>query len=162
MKTTESMQVINNHIVSDNDIVLSTLTETDRAYLAGLIDGEGCITGYVTKRRRFHSRITISNTDLALMDWIKGKVNFFHIYKSSHYSNKHKQGYVAQIGNRYEIYSFLRCVSPYLVIKKERANRLIDLIRDRIVSGKFLSDNVVERAMKFRDYNRKGLDENCA
>lgn len=114
------------------------------------------MTGFITKKRRFHCRVTITNTDMRLLNWVKEKVPFFYIHKLSLYSPKHKQGYVAVIGKRHEIYAFLRAISPYMVIKKERANKLVDLIRDRIVSGRLLSDEVVSRALEFRAYNKRG------
>jgi hypothetical protein len=56
-------------------------TETELAYLAGIIDGEGCFTLHREKNsHRFASQLQIGNTDLRLLEWVKtrfgGSVNF--------------------------------------------------------------------------------------
>ena len=52
------------------------MENTELSYLAGLIDGEGCISIVKTtvdkdlKSPRFRLRLTITNTNKALMDWL--------------------------------------------------------------------------------------------
>lgn len=50
---------------------INKLCSVDKAYLAGLVDGEGTITlGYKQKKAQRHLEISISNTDYELLDWV--------------------------------------------------------------------------------------------
>lgn len=93
------------------------------AYTAGLFDGEGWIT--IAKRKWGKNTIDaiqvgLANTSLPLIDWLHS------MYKAGFiYSNKSKLSkrftYTWQLTRIMDVYHFLKAVTPYLVIKKEKA-----------------------------------------
>ena len=51
---------------------MNNITETDKAYLAGIIDGEGCIN--VTEDKQSTGiRVEVGSTDPRVIDWIYRK-----------------------------------------------------------------------------------------
>lgn len=95
------------------------LSNTQCAYLAGIIDGEGSI-GFI---RRNHFRtpcITITNTDKKLMDSICS------VYPSGRlYSRKrigaNKRIYDWQLTKLVEVFDLLSQIEPFLVAKRDKA-----------------------------------------
>lgn len=87
------------------------LKETEKAYIAGLIDGEGHIG------KDF--RICIANTNHEVLLWLKNKlggaITKQKIYKKNHSPSWH--WLLSTVPSRGLILSVL----PYLIIKKERA-----------------------------------------
>ena len=103
------------------------LTETEKAYLAGLFDGEGCIGFYEeTGKDKHFVMVTISNTDFRIMKWLDEHISFGSI-NAKHKMPKPnwKQGWTWQIRSREEVQEFLTTIQPYLLIKKEQAALLL-------------------------------------
>lgn len=101
---------------------LSKVTETQKAYLAGLIDGEGCIA--IVRRQpiganiryTYQLQLTIVSSTVKLLKWVE----------------KHFGGKVDRIDNRHnhiwrwkctvdEGAAILRILLPYLVLKRRQA-----------------------------------------
>ena len=106
------------------------MTEFDLAYLAGIIDGEGCITIKVQKKPRqnrltYEVQIMVANTNLKLMDWLKERFdgNYYTINKKS---QRHKTGYLWHFHKN--IKEVLEGVLPYLVFKTEQAEIALKLL----------------------------------
>lgn len=104
------------------------------AYLAGIIDGEGCLGIY--KRQDKDGRVTqwpvklvIANNSERLMKWLL--VNFGGWYserKGERKKNpKWKKGYVHVLSER-KLRNLLPKVLPYLVIKQEEAEFVIQAL----------------------------------
>ncbi|MCD3216367.1 hypothetical protein G8S55_03745 [Clostridium botulinum C] len=105
------------------------MTEIEKAYIAGIIDGEGGII--LTK---FHNNqfpapcVSISSTTLELLEWIKSEANMDTIKSKKNYNiEKHKDSYSYTIKYNDAI-EFLKYIKPYLIInvKKERAKLIIN------------------------------------
>ena len=105
------------------------MLETEKAYLAGIIDGEGSIM-----LTRFHKNeypspcISISSTDIELLEWVKNTTNTGRIIKKKNYNKeKHLDSYTYRV-----IYDdalkILKEIEPYLIIKKKksRAKHILD------------------------------------
>lgn len=96
--------------------------ESDLAYLAGIIDGEGSIiignSGY------YCLLVVISNTHLGMMEHIS---NLFggHVYKCKTHSIGKKPIYRLHWSGT-SAYNILMLVQPYLIIKSEQAKLGID------------------------------------
>ena len=109
------------------------LTEVEKAYLAGIIDGEGSIS-----LARSHARssakyvyplVRIANTDLGLIDWVKSRVPEGHRGYTSRLHDRCKDVYhVAWASN--EAVTVLKEVLPYLTVKRFRAELVIRLWED--------------------------------
>jgi hypothetical protein len=86
----------------------------DAAYIAGLIDGEGTVT-LTRLHRREHRRlvVSISNTDRALLEYVRIALSAGRITSKRTYSEKHTPSYAWQVTSRQAL-AVLRAVQPYL------------------------------------------------
>lgn len=98
-----------------------TMTEAEKAYIAGVIDGEGSIM-----LSRFHKNqypspcISISSTDMELLEWILRVTQMGRIINKKNYNkDKHLDSFTYRV-----IYNdaliLLTQVEPFLVINKKR------------------------------------------
>ena len=110
------------------------LSEAEKAYLAGLIDGEGSISlcksfAARTNGRYIYPLVRLCNTDLRLIDWV-----------SKRFSSG-SRGYKTKTDKRYknvihlawacsDAIEVLQATVPYLVAKKERAEIVLRLNRE--------------------------------
>lgn len=104
------------------------LSYEERAYIAGIIDGEGSIMLTRFHKNQFPSPcITIASTSLELLEWVKAKTGLGSIKSKKNYNPiNHKDSYTYIL--RYdEAISLLKDIEPYLVIeqKKLRAQMIL-------------------------------------
>ncbi len=102
------------------------LSETEKAYFAGFIDGEGCVS-FAWRKKYITPIIQITNTDYSVL------VDFFNVYGGSVRSRNEIRP------NRKDCYAWVVCgqkalkvvtdVLPYLRIKKPQAELLLSLKR---------------------------------
>lgn len=108
------------------------LTEVEAAYIAGIIDGEGSIAIRRDKGSGtswYYPCLAIVNTDKNLMSWLHSKLHFSrtHLRKRG----KSRQCYLG-ILSAYRVYSLLKQLLPFLIVKKERAEHTIGFIEQRL------------------------------
>ena len=108
---------------------LPFLKETDLAYIAGIVDGEGSISIQQNGKHQI-AHLTISNTNLEVLKWIQNKFEEGTIYKRTLYPNR-KQCYVWQTGAHKVIYLILIKLLPYLKIKRNKAIETISFIQNK-------------------------------
>lgn len=134
-------------------------------YLAGLIDGEGCIyigrtyakaiTGRKPDSRQYlFLSVSITSTTLPLMLWLKD--NFGGSFRSK---RVRKQGWKECYGWRLmsqQAAGLLRRVLPYLIIKKEQAEVALEF-QDRLSCNH--GHEVTEEEMTRRATLKKKLEE---
>ena len=105
--------------------VLANLSEAERGYLAGLIDGEGCLRLSKSRNRNgapvYHIQVDIANTSRALMDWLNTKLPGT-VYGQDRQPRRTIYHWKLS-GNRRAI-TFLREIAPYLIIKRAQADTL--------------------------------------
>jgi hypothetical protein len=109
------------------------MKETDKAYLAGFVDGEGSIgidriksKGKVVKYT-FKVRVVITNSDFETMKWIKQITGYGCAYKyKKAYNPKWKQVHRWQVVSK-KAKEFIEEIYPYLKIKKNIAKLVISL-----------------------------------
>ena len=105
---------------------MNELTETEKAYLAGFIDGEGCIHICSSNNKRspipaYRLMVAISQADREYLERWRLKLGAGNVHKSGPGSIPgNKQVYNWQIYGR-EAEMLLRLVLPYLDIKREQA-----------------------------------------
>lgn len=107
------------------------LSETDKAYLAGIVDGEGCIN---IGEKISSKSIRILNTDKNLIEWLSMIFNSpitIRYPKSDDIYNR-KIYYSTHILRHNDMIEFLKLILPYLRIKKELAIRSIDYLEKRM------------------------------
>lgn len=123
------------------------LNDFQKGYLAGLLDGEGSITIYKNTEKRGKNKRTrsklgftlgqsvkISNTNLELLNAVN-QIALGRIYKGS--SKFHL--YYWQISDKKKIVELLEQVLPYLIVKKDRAIKMIEFCKSRLNRPHFKS-----------------------
>lgn len=104
------------------------LTSEDKAYLAGIVDGEGSImlTSF-NKQKLPAPSVAVSSTSLELLAWIKSKVGSGYISSKKNYNpEKHQNSFTYAV--RYNTaLELIFEIEPYLVIneKKRRAKLIL-------------------------------------
>ena len=101
------------------------LSPVDAAYIAGIIDGEGTIS--LTRRHRNENRqleISVSNTDLSLLLFLKQCVGAGRITNKRTYESNHTPSAAYIISNRQAL-RLLEQICPYLKTYKAKRARLV-------------------------------------
>jgi len=104
---------------------VKSLKQTDAAYIAGLIDGEGTVT--LSRRHRNENRhlvISISNTERPLLDYVLNTVGAGKITGKKAYQSHHNASYTYTISNRQGL-ALLTQIIPYLKTYKLKRSHLI-------------------------------------
>lgn len=105
------------------------MTETEKAYIAGIIDGEGSIMLQKIHKNEFPSPcVSIASTTLELLDYIKIAYGKGKITKKKNYDLEHHRDCYSYILRRNDAIDFLKEIYPYLIIdsKKRRANLILE------------------------------------
>lgn len=122
---------------------LSAWTEATKAYIAGIIDGEGSI---VITRNNVRSRktgekyvyerpiVTVANTSEILISYLNN-LNIGAVCVEKRKVPRCKQAYQWVVSGRLPIYSFLKAIEPYLIIKKSKAQKVMAWIQNRYGLG---------------------------
>ncbi len=117
------------------------MKETEKAYLSGIVDGEGTIClnrAKCGKLDRFRPCVMISNTNPSVLKWIIKKTKF-RCHLSKH-TDKRKAKYAIQYAlflTKYkDMKSFIEIIYPYLIIKRKQARCLIKFINRRLSKKK--------------------------
>jgi len=113
-----------------------TLTEGEKGYLAGMLDGDGGISLSLKKDKRHLNQmvatIQYTNTSKEMLDWIQNKLQGVGcIHVSNKKTKKSKEGYSYMIWTPVIIEKLLFTLLPYLIIKKEQAKIMIDYLKNR-------------------------------
>lgn len=122
-------------------LTYETLTDLEKAYIAGIVDGEGHIEiGLNVETRKPHTRYAISvvvtNTDYGLLDWLQRRLPGSYI-REKHYAapKAHwKPAWSLRLHRRGSVKSLLQELLPYLIVKRDRALaalHAIDSIKSR-------------------------------
>ncbi|RXM59088.1 LAGLIDADG family homing endonuclease [Clostridium tetani] len=137
---------------------MTTLTSEEKAYIAGIIDGEGSIMLLKFHRNQFPSPcISVSSTTIELLNWIKSVTKVGTIKNKKNYnSEKHRNSFTYTIKYNDAI-NLLVQIEPYLVIKtkKERAKLIIENYKSVTPrNGKYSKEMLKAK----RDFYKKFMD----
>ncbi len=109
------------------------ISDIDKGYIAGFIDGEGSIKiGKHKQKDRFilNPRIEVYNSNQEVIQYIQskigGNIGCFH-KRNPHYN----ESYRLLINGREDIIKVLMFIKDYLKVKKERAEILLEYCRLR-------------------------------
>ena len=96
----------------------------ERAYVAGIIDGEGTITLVKKHGNNLHSpEITVANTSLELLLWLQQRIGGL-IKKKVRKMAQHRQAYTWVIRDN-RVLSLLQEIGSLLLIKRRHAELLM-------------------------------------
>ena len=127
------------------------MNTNDAAYIAGLFDGEGCVTCKQKKTKRadrggkiynqWYIRCEISMTDKTVIDWLHETLGFGWS-REKKYNNKpkYKKQWRWCCGYR-DALTFAKLVWPYAQVKLHKLEQIIDHYEPR---AQELGDNVVD------------------
>ncbi len=104
------------------------LSDTEAAYAAGILDGEGSIQLTPNRRSRFPSpAVSIASTDRELLEWFQSRVGGSIVHKRA-YKPLHSVSFEWKLTDRRAL-RFLELVRPFLVIRRKIAR--CDLLLSR-------------------------------
>jgi hypothetical protein len=89
------------------------------SYLAGLIDGEGCLDIPVHKEKYFKGRLRITMINKDIILWLKNSYGGIFGEREAYLNNR--KSYTWTLEHKKNLYDFLKKVTPYLKVKKEEA-----------------------------------------
>lgn len=90
----------------------TAIPESTRAYIAGIFDGEGCVSSHKS-RGYTNLSLYIGQKDLSLLEWIRDELGLGRIYSERDCAR-------LQISKREEIREFVKLVYPYSRVKREQ------------------------------------------
>jgi len=103
------------------------LSEPESAYMAGLIDGEGCFNLYWKNGRRHGTpRVEISNNNRQVLEYAEQLVGGSVYKNSSSFSFRRKPNYRFETHNLNVVHKLIKTISPFLKIKKKQAELLAE------------------------------------
>lgn len=106
---------------------MNDLEEVEKAYIAGMIDGEGCIS-VIPSGKTIAQTIYVANTNIDLIFWLYETTGIGSIAdcgRGRGYSDNWKPVY-KWIMWADDIREFLPEILPYLVIKQEQAKLMLE------------------------------------
>ena len=125
---------------------------SDAAYIAGLFDGEGCVSYKQYIRQRKHNkkpyltwqiRVEIAMTDKAVIEWLHETLGFgWSAEKKYHTKPKYKRQWRWCCGYR-DALIFAKLLWPFAQVKLHKLEQIIDHYEP---TAQDLADNVVDLA----------------
>lgn len=150
--------------------MIDQIPETDKAYVAGFVDGEGTIT--ITRQsaktfggnENFYTSLEISNTNLEILEWIQSLYGGTLKTSQNHKHGNRKISYVLYWYSE-KARPVLVSIYPYLRIKKEHATLSLEFMnllkRQGAGKGRKVSlDDVSERddyCQEIQYLNKRGV-----
>lgn len=108
--------------------------ETDIAYLAGIIDGEGSITigNYSSNKKtgdhHYQTILSITNTDYSLLEWIKNTFGgSVWAYSEKQTPKNSRQKYYRYVATGNLLTHICELVLPYCICKKKQVEIMLEM-----------------------------------
>jgi hypothetical protein len=142
------------------------LSSVELAYIAGILDGEGTISLSRGKAKkgycgaRFTPRITVSNTSLKLIDWLKERLEMTNpSIVVRHTWKPNKPVYNISVTS-FRAIALAKALIQYLVIKREQAQILLDYYevrKEKNYMGAYTQEefDLYVRVVKLNNRSRK-------
>jgi hypothetical protein len=104
------------------------ISEVDKAYIAGMVDGDGSICLYRDPKKGYViSKVSIVNNDLSVLEWIQSITKLGRIQQPT----KHKATFSLTINRNSNQIAFLEAILPHLKVKKPHAEVTLAFLRAR-------------------------------
>lgn len=100
------------------------MKEAEKAYLAGIVDGEGTVTLSKNRSNQTPSpEVAIANNSLELLEWVRSRFGGTIVSKKKRLKH-HRDSYAWAL--RYDkALGFLKKIRPYLIVKKAQADLIL-------------------------------------
>ena len=99
------------------------MKEVEKAYIAGIVDGEGSIGLWHHKNETHMPNVSIVNNSLELLEWIKLRIGGTIVSKKKRLKH-HRNSYCLSVRQDRAI-RFLNEIKKFLIIKKLQAELII-------------------------------------
>jgi hypothetical protein len=140
-------------------------TDTTLAYIAGLVDGEGCITTGI-RSPRAESRelslnlimsVCIAMTDESIIKWLQSATGLGRVHFHGTRNERHKDAWM-WVCSVSDGVALLEALMPFLRLKKPQASLFLELAEIREKSGRAQSrpDRQLEIAKTMQALNKRG------
>lgn len=128
------------------------MVDTELAYIAGIIDGEGTISVGIRNpnpkmrelRPQLVLQVAVVMTDESIISWLKQVTGIGNLYKQIKTNPKHKNIFHWRPSIK-DSAKLLIQILPYLIVKKRQAELFIELVSIRSISTR----NTVNRERQF-------------
>ena len=153
------------------NVYMNTLSESQKGYIAGFIDGEGCISIYEFKRIRYlHKQYTavvrVTNTNQEVLDTLRRWTGLGIICSQSikrtnpkFFNSKPQYGWFLSPNATREL---LPVIIPFLQVKRDIAKLVLEFYGDKPrPRGRGVTEAVLSKyallASRARELNKRGL-----
>ena len=102
--------------------------DRDLAYLAGIIDGEGCLH---VPRNGGAPLLAVTNTDEALIDWLSQLGGYVSPVRRTNGQSHWKPAWLWQVHGQADLAALIQRVLPYLKAKETEARAVLERIWER-------------------------------
>ena len=131
------------------------MEETDIIYLAGIVDGEGCINivkYHKDNRYRYRLQLRVINTNKELIDWIKERWGGYIYSKQKPKLRTVYEWYVSDEAAEHLLCDLLN----YLIVKRQQANIALDF---RATYGKiyYKHEGLSQEVIDMRDAQKEAI-----
>lgn len=110
------------------------LPETEWAYIAGILDGEGCITYNQNQRGRRYPKISIGNTHQGLVEWLRMVLGGSTYYQDRSDRPGWSDCWLWVHSSGAAVYAILSKCLPYLLVKRDVALGALNILESRGIS----------------------------
>lgn len=136
------------------------MIETDKAYIAGFIDGEGCIGIYQRHKGKdkghYEPKVSIGQSNKEILEKI---LKMMDNLKSSYVSlsckgtigNRTKDYYQLNIFRLSSIKELLEEIYPYLILKQKQAEIMLNFVNHRLT----LKNKVTNNLRGYGDFDKE-------
>jgi len=125
------------------------LTITEKAYLAGIVDGEGTITlSRQHKNQTPSPQVSISNNNLDLLEYIKNITNCGIICPKKKYKPHHQQSWHWQTRSVSDSLFILKEIQPFLLVKKTQADLILKYYKELTPRNGRYTPELLEKKMQ--------------
>ena len=141
------------------------LSETTKAYIAGIFDGEGTCCLALSKTTQLHHsqcyqpNVCISNTSKSLLESIRRDLWLGLVDDGRQEKEQWKRGYKLYF-RQHQIVPFLALILPYLRLKKRQAELLIEFCSLK-ARGTQVTDEAIARRRaiynELAELNKRGV-----
>lgn len=148
---------------------MNTMTVAQKAYIAGIIDGEGCI--YLGQRsgsrymkpgsyRGYKGRVAVVMTSQKVIRWLHSVTGLGNVYFSKNKNKSHRDtwGWRCDVNDSVKL---LNQISEFLVLKSEQCDLFLEISSIKSLSKRnktHLPDRQNEIFNRIRLLNRRGTE----